>query len=240
MNAVLNWIGFNKDAGKDPLMTWHAMSARFASASSTVRPRNWWPCEHSVQVHLQSFPHDQRQHRDTTPINLTVNMKWRILPQYCITLHYIRYWSSTVYVHTFFIWNLIVAFTSSTFWSMDSWWVKSSGNFPALLRPGPNKRGICLIKDSLAKKASYDLALKWNEIFIIKFHFICNFISLFDKVTKFFDELLLFVEFFKSLCIHAWNIVGFRFIAMLLIAKHTYAHFGSWDVLQSIKRNIMS
>ena len=38
---------------------------------------------------------------------------------------------------TFFIWNLMVRLTVSTFSSMDSWWDREVGNLPALLRPGP-------------------------------------------------------------------------------------------------------
>ena len=59
---------------------------------------------------------------------------------------------------TFFIWNLIVDFTSSTLATMFSLWVSKEGNLPALFRPGPRIRGICLIRDSEAKKASYFLA----------------------------------------------------------------------------------
>lgn len=39
-----------------------------------------------------------------------------------------------------------------------SLWDTSVGNFPALLRPGPRRRGICLITASDAKKAAYFLA----------------------------------------------------------------------------------
>lgn len=59
---------------------------------------------------------------------------------------------------TFFSWNLMVAFVSSTFCTRDSWWVTWVGNFPALLNPGPQILGICLIRESDARKASYFLA----------------------------------------------------------------------------------
>ena len=36
--------------------------------------------------------------------------------------------------------------------------VTKVGNLPALLRPGPKRRGICLIKLSEARNASYFLA----------------------------------------------------------------------------------
>lgn len=60
---------------------------------------------------------------------------------------------------TFFIWNLMVALTSSIFCVMDSWCDRRPGNLPALFRPGPRRRGICLIRDSDARKAS-NLAIK--------------------------------------------------------------------------------
>ena len=37
-------------------------------------------------------------------------------------------------------------------------WVIMVGNLPALFSPGPSHRGICLIKLSEARKASYFLA----------------------------------------------------------------------------------
>merc|ERR1740129_1263719 len=59
---------------------------------------------------------------------------------------------------TFFIWNLMVDFRSVTFASKLSLWVTKEGNLPALLSPGPKSLGICLIKVSEARKASYFLA----------------------------------------------------------------------------------
>merc|ERR1711974_178108 len=43
---------------------------------------------------------------------------------------------------TFFIWNLMVDLRSMTFASMLSLWVRRAGNLPALLSPGPNRRGM--------------------------------------------------------------------------------------------------
>ena len=40
----------------------------------------------------------------------------------------------------------------------SSAWEMGVGNFPALERPGPSRRGICLIRASEAKKASYFFA----------------------------------------------------------------------------------
>jgi len=65
----------------------------------------------------------------------------------------------SIKTRTFFIWNLIVAFTSSIFPIIDSLWVNITGNLPALLRPGPTIRGICLMRESDARKASYFLAV---------------------------------------------------------------------------------
>nr|AFK40476.1 unknown [Medicago truncatula] len=60
--------------------------------------------------------------------------------------------------NTFLSWNLTIALVSLTLASRDSWWETSVGNLPALLRPGPKRRGICLITASEAKKAWYFFA----------------------------------------------------------------------------------
>jgi hypothetical protein len=52
----------------------------------------------------------------------------------------------------------MVAFDSSTFCTIASLWESTEGNLPALLRPGPRILGICLIKESEARKPSYFLA----------------------------------------------------------------------------------
>lgn len=52
----------------------------------------------------------------------------------------------------------MVDLTSSTLVFMFSLWVSREGNLPALFKPGPRIRGICLIRDSEARKASYFLA----------------------------------------------------------------------------------
>ncbi|EEY70177.1 uncharacterized protein PITG_18931 [Phytophthora infestans T30-4] len=72
---------------------------------------------------------------------------------------------------TFFIWNLMVARTASAFSVSESLDVTRVGNLPALLRPGPNRRGICLMSVSEARKASYFLAN-----FLITFLFLLNFL----------------------------------------------------------------
>merc|ERR1719259_80214 len=52
----------------------------------------------------------------------------------------------------------MVALISSIFSLSLSWGVTMLGNLPALLRPGPSRRGICLIKLSEARKALYFFA----------------------------------------------------------------------------------
>ena len=56
---------------------------------------------------------------------------------------------------TFFIWNLMVALTVSIFSVSLSPPARVVGNLPALVRAGPNRRGICLIRESEARKALY-------------------------------------------------------------------------------------
>merc|ERR1712121_452124 len=72
---------------------------------------------------------------------------------------------------TFFIWNLMVDLRSRTLSSILSLWVRRAGNLPALLRPGPSRRGICLMRDSEARKASYFLAN-----FLTSFLFLLSFL----------------------------------------------------------------
>ena len=60
----------------------------------------------------------------------------------------------------------MVDFTSSIFPVIESPCVNIAGNLPALFKPGPRIRGICLINESEAKKASYLLAIK-HYIYLI-------------------------------------------------------------------------
>jgi len=71
---------------------------------------------------------------------------------------------------TFFIWNLMVALTMSIFSCRMSLSAKAEGNLPARVSPGPRTRGICLIRMSEARKASYF----WAN-FLINFLFLLNF-----------------------------------------------------------------
>merc|ERR1719443_1910958 len=65
----------------------------------------------------------------------------------------------------------MVDFRSRALASRLSLWVTRVGNFPALLRPGPNNLGICLIKVSEAMKASY-LAASFLTFFLSLFSFL--------------------------------------------------------------------
>ena len=86
---------------------------------------------------------------------------------------------------TFFIWNFIVERTSSTFCTMLSLCVSAVGNLPALFRPGPRIRGICLIRLSEARKASYFLATNREKI------------TLKSNAIKFFHTKLLLKKVIK-------------------------------------------
>lgn len=60
---------------------------------------------------------------------------------------------------TFFWGKIEKSYTTiHTLLSMDSEWVRSVGNLPALFKPGPSNLGICLMRDSEARKALYFLA----------------------------------------------------------------------------------
>lgn len=63
---------------------------------------------------------------------------------------------------TFF--TLMVDLTCSIIANMDSWWETRPGNLPALCRPGPNRRGIWLIRDSKARKASLNVFVKGRSL----------------------------------------------------------------------------
>jgi len=95
--------------------------------------------------------------------------------------------TATPMQRTFFSWNLIVDLTSVTLAARSSAWDTGVGNLPAtkcvsyettslmrknlpLERPGPKRRGICLIKASEAKKASY-----LRASFLMSFLFLLSF-----------------------------------------------------------------
>lgn len=112
--------------------------------------------------------------------------------------------------------------------------MSNEGNLPALLRPGPRIRGICLIRDSEARKASYFLAARGTE------QTFCFFLSFTDKEqhesrflrTKLFDELLVFVELLESLDVHVWHVGSFGLVAVLLVSQNAHGELGPWESLQ--------
>src|SRR5258706_2228513 len=59
---------------------------------------------------------------------------------------------------TFFSWNLMVERTSVSLLVRSSACPTGVGNLPALDRPGPSRRGICLRRVSELRKASYFFA----------------------------------------------------------------------------------
>ena len=73
-----------------------------------------------------------------------------------------RTWSSVIWTwptatpkqSTFLSWNLIVERTSFSLFERSSACETGVGNLPALERPGPSRRGICLMSASEARKAS--------------------------------------------------------------------------------------
>merc|ERR1712194_261411 len=69
-----------------------------------------------------------------------------------------------------FSWNLMVAFTSSTLEPTSSLAFRTVGNLPALLRPGPNRRGILRMRVAEAMNA-------WNSWanFFTSFLFLLSF-----------------------------------------------------------------
>ena len=84
---------------------------------------------------------------------------------------------------TFFIWNFIVAFTSSILPTIDSLCVNIVGNLPALLSPGPTMRGICLINESDARNASYFLATE-QKIFVTTIYCLLLFNIVIPQIKK--------------------------------------------------------
>lgn len=128
---------------------------------------------------------------------------------------------------TFFIWNLIVALTSSTFIIMDSEWVRGAGNLPALFRPGPRRRGICLMRASLARKASYFLAARHANITINS-----KTNKLIQHYTQILDKFLVLIQLLQSLSIHEGKVIGLGLITVLLVTQNAHLHARTGDMLQ--------
>ena len=132
-----------------PWMISCVKNEHFANVFSKVKPKSWWTNERFELILRVSYLRDQWLLTDKVPVEKIEIIKRLIRKNYC---------ALKVYYLTFFIWNLIVALTSSTFCIIGSWCDKRPGNLPALLSPGPKSLGICLIKASDARKASYFLA----------------------------------------------------------------------------------
>jgi len=64
----------------------------------------------------------------------------------------------------------------------EQWNISCSQNLPALLRPGPRRRGICLMTDSEAKKAWYFFAS-----FLTSFLFLLSFFR--DSTSMFSNPI---------------------------------------------------
>ena len=125
--------------------------------------------------------------------------KWML---YTSSSSVIFMWPTATARHsTFFIWNLIVDFTSSALGTTFSLWVSKEENLPALFRPGPRNQGICLIRDSEAKKAPYFLA-------------------------SFLTSVLYLLSFFQCLDVHVGEIHSLGLITMLPVPQDTYRELG--------------
>merc|ERR1711915_592932 len=80
------------------------------------------------------------------------------------------------------------------------------GNLPALLRPGPNRRGML------------DKGIRGNEGIIL--------------LSQLLDKLLVLVKLLEVISRHAGNVVLLSFINVHLVTKDTDLHVGLRDVLQ--------
>ncbi len=131
---------------------------------------------------------------------------------------------------------------------MDSVWVRSVGNLPALFNPGPSRRGIWRIKASEAKNASYFFARisfrtkkkanggekgKRERISIRKPKSGFSHSSRTTPITELLDELLVFVELLQSLGVHVGDAVRVRLVDMLLVTEHADLHLRAGQVLQA-------
>ena len=79
--------------------------------------------------------------------------------------------TATPMQRTFLSWNLMVDLTSVILPLRSSAWETGVGNLPALERPGPRRRGICLMRASEAMKASY-LRASFLMSFLFLYHMV--------------------------------------------------------------------
>lgn len=86
--------------------------------------------------------------------------------------------TATPMQRTFFSWNLMVDLTSVILLARSSLCETGVGNLPALERPGPRRRGICLMRASEATKASYLRAsFLMSFLFLLSFFKSCRVVS---------------------------------------------------------------
>ena len=109
----------------------------------------------------------------------------------------VRWPTVTARHSTFFIWNWMVDFTSSTLATMFSLWVSKEGNLPGLFRPGPRIHGICLIR--LGSQKGIIL------------------------LGQLLDQFLILVEFPER---HVGDIHNLDFFTVLLVPQDTHGEFG--------------
>lgn len=129
----------------------------------------------------------------------------------------------------------MVDLTSSTLVIMFSLWVSREGNLPALFSPGPRIRGICLIRDSEARKASYFLAKQGENTVNKKQPAITKGAVRHETCplrTEFLNKLFVLVQLLQSLDVHVRQISSFGLIAVLLVSQNTYREFGPGKSLQ--------
>merc|ERR1719453_343642 len=101
----------------------------------------------------------------------------------------------------------MVAFISLILPSRSSCGLHNVGNLPALFRPGPSRRGICLIKLSEATNAWYFFG-------------------------EFLDQLLVLVEVLEALSILELKAERSGLFAMVRIAEDADAHLWAGNVRQ--------
>merc|ERR1719500_1531584 len=144
---------------------------------------------------------------------------------------------------TFFIWNLMVDFRSSTFCSKLSLWVTKEGNLPALLSPGPRSLGICLIRVSEARNASYFLASFFTFFLsLLSFFRTQEPGDLLDQgvrseerivlLSKLLHFLLVLVELLQVVSRHAVHAQGLGLVAVLLVSQQAHLVLLARNMLQ--------
>jgi hypothetical protein len=122
---------------------------------------------------------------------------------------------------TFFSWNLMVDLTSLILLARSSAWETGAGNFPALERPGPRRRGICLIKVSDATKASYLRASSAKQLVTSLFPVLLT--------VRTLDKLLVLVQLLQVVAGHGVDTVVLGAIDIVLVTEDTDGHARAGD-----------